>query len=304
MKITVVGSSNTDMVVKVRRLPKPGETIIGHTFFTAAGGKGANQAVAAAKAGGEVSFIAKVGNDAFGEQAIQGFAKVGIDTRHVSIDPDRPSGVAQIMVDDAGENCIVVAPGANMSLLPADIDVCWETITNADIVLMQLESPIETISYLLSRAKETETKYILNPAPAMPLSKELLASLYLITPNETEAALLTGLEVETDQQVEAAGIKLLDQGVENVIITRGAHGATLVDQRGYHHIGSFSVAAVDTTAAGDVFNGALCVAIAAGERLPEACRFANAAAALSVTKDGAQPSAPSRPEILHLLQQQ
>ena len=303
MKIAVVGSSNTDMVVKAKKLPKPGETIMGYSFFTAAGGKGANQAVAAARAGGQVSFIAKVGNDTFGEQAIRGFVQAGIDTRHVSIDANHPSGVAQIMVDDAGENCIVVAPGANMHLLPSDIDKSWPTISTADIVLMQLESPIETISHLLSRSRETKAKFILNPAPAASLQKELFSSLFMITPNETEASLLTGLEVHTDEQVEAAGNALLDLGVENVIITRGSEGATLVDADGCHHIGSFHVDAVDTTAAGDVFNGALCVALASGNGMIEACRFANAAAALSVTKDGAQPSAPSRSEIILLLKQ-
>jgi len=302
MKITVVGSSNTDMVVKAKKLPKPGETIMGYSFFTAAGGKGANQAVAAAKAGGEVSFIAKVGNDTFGEQAIQGFLKAGIDTSHVTIDPNHPSGVAQIMVDDVGENCIVVAPGANMHLLPSDIDKSWPIISMADIVLMQLESPMDTISHLLRRSRESDAKFILNPAPAASLPKEIFPSLFLITPNETEAALLTGLEVHSDEQVEAAGKALLDLGVEHVIITRGSKGATLVDAGGCHHIGSFPVEAVDTTAAGDVFNGALCVALASDKRLIKACRFANAAAALSVTKDGAQPSAPSRSEIIHLLE--
>ncbi len=301
MKITVIGSSNTDMVVKASRLPRPGETILGHTFFLAAGGKGANQAVAAARAGGSVTFIAKVGDDQFGRQAIEGFNRDGIDTSQIMIDPQHPSGVAQILVDDHGENCIVVAPGANMHLGSKDIEPRWSHLASADIVLMQLESPLDTIQYVLDRAGRSRALFVLNPAPAQTLPDHIYQALFLITPNETEAALLTGCEVKTLEQVEIAGRVLLDKGVDHVLVTRGADGAILISQEGSHHIPGFEVQAVDTTGAGDVFNGSLCVALAEGKSLAEACRFANAAAALSVTRNGAQPSAPTREEILQLL---
>jgi ribokinase len=302
MKIVVIGSSNTDMVVKSARLPGPGETVMGHTFFMAAGGKGANQAVAAAKAGGSVTFIAKVGNDMFGKQARQGFELAGIDTRYVLTDPNVPSGVAQIMVDARGENSIVVVPGANMQLLPDDIAACWPVLEAADIILMQLEIPMETVEYVIRRIDPGKTRIILNPAPASNIDEELFSRLYCLTPNESEAELLTGLPVTDKDSCIKAARELISRGLEHVILTRGAKGALWIYNNEVQEIDAFSVTPIDTTAAGDVFNGALCVALGEGRPMKGAIRFANAAAAISVTRDGAQPSAPSRQEITYLLQ--
>ncbi|MDZ7376465.1 MAG: ribokinase [candidate division KSB1 bacterium] len=301
MKIVVVGSSNTDMIVKVPRIPKPGETILGGKFSTAAGGKGANQAVATARAGGEVTFIARVGDDMFGQQALRGFEADGINTRFVKTDPVEPSGVALIFVDESGENSIAVASGANARLSPGDVEEAAEAIRSADILLMQLETPLETVRRAAEIARGAGVKVILNPAPAMPLDDGLLANLTIITPNESEAELLTGVPVTDTATAETAAKALLDRGVEVVIITLGSKGALLKTREQSKVIPGFKVKAVDDTAAGDVFNGALAVALAEGKSLEQAVRFANAAAALSVTKLGAQPSVPLRSEIESML---
>jgi ribokinase len=296
-KIVVVGSSNTDMIIKVDRLPGPGETVSGGAFSTAAGGKGANQAVAAARAGAEVGFVARVGEDSFGEQAITGFVGDGIDVRHVTRDPAAPSGVALIFVDDSGENSIAVAPGANARLTPEDVEAAGGLITGADVVVMQLETPIETVERAAALAREHGVRVILNPAPAQPLSDEILGKVSILTPNESEAELLTGIQVEDDAGAEAAARTLAARGVETVILTLGARGAFVFESDSRELVPGFEVQAVDTTAAGDVFNGSLAVGLAEGMQLAPAVRFANAAAALSVTKLGAQPSAPTRSEI-------
>lgn len=304
MKIVVVGSSNTDMIVKVPRIPRPGETILGGKFSTAAGGKGANQAVAAARAGGQVTFIARVGDDMFGQQALRGFEADGIDVQHVKTDPSEPSGVALIFVDEKGENSIAVASGANACLSPQDVDEAAAAIRSADILLMQLETPLPTVQRAAEIARGAGVKVILNPAPAMPLNDALLANLTLITPNESEAELLTGVGVTDTASAEAAAKALLDRGVEVAIITLGSKGALLKTSKLTKVIPGFKVTAVDATAAGDVFNGSLAVALAEGKGLEEAVRFANAAAALSVTKLGAQPSIPKREEIERLIKMQ
>lgn len=301
MKIVVVGSSNTDMIVKVPRIPRPGETILGGKFSTAAGGKGANQAVAAARAGGEVTFIARVGEDMFGQQALRGFEADQINTQYVKIDPIQPSGVALIFVDEKGENSIGVASGANACLSPTDVDEAAAAIRSADILLMQLETPLETVRRAAEIARQAGVKVILNPAPAARLDDALLANLTIITPNESEAELLTGVPVTDTASAETAAKALLDRGVSVVIITLGSKGALLKTRALTKVVPGFKVKAVDATAAGDVFNGSLAVALAEGKSLEQAVRFANAAAALSVTKLGAQPSVPRREEIERML---
>jgi len=296
-RIVVVGSSNTDMIMKVGRIPKPGETVIGGRFSTAAGGKGANQAVAAARAGGEVSFVARVGDDMFGKQAVDGFVLNQIDVTHVFQESDEPSGMALIFVDDHGENSIAVASGANARLTPSDVVVARDAIGSANMLVLQLENPLETVLAAAKLAHEKNVPVILNPAPAQPLGEDILRHLSVLTPNEAEAELLTGLKVSNEGEAEAAASRLFDMGVEAVLITLGRRGAFILDADHREMIPGFQVEAVDTTAAGDVFNGTLAVALAEGKSLAEAARFANAAGALSVTKMGAQPSAPTRTEI-------
>ena len=304
MKIVIVGSINTDMIVKVPRIPKPGETILGGEFSTAAGGKGANQAVAAARAGGDVTFIARVGNDMFGKQALEDFESNNINAKYIKTDNAEPSGVALIFVDEKGENSIAVASGANARLSHRDVTEAEEVIKSADILLMQLETPMESVKRAAKIAKEAGVKVILNPAPACPLDNTLLSTLYVITPNESEAELLTDISVTDFPSAEKAAFILLDRGVEVAIITMGIKGALIKTRELTKIVPGFKVNAVDSTAAGDVFNGSLVVAMAEGKTLEETVQFANAAAALSVTKLGAQPSAPKRVEIERMLLKQ
>jgi ribokinase len=292
-KIVVVGSSNTDMVVQSAHLPKPGETVLGGKFVMNPGGKGANQAVAAARLGGEVCFIARVGDDLFGQEAIRGFQSHGINTEHVVVDSVSPSGVALIMVDEAGENCISVALGANAAMQKEDLDKARNDIKQAAFVLVQLEIPLEVVEHLVSIAQEDDVKVILNPAPAQSLSESLLGSLYLITPNQSEAELLTGVKVHDEVSARKAALHLIDKGLSIVIITMGSKGAYVLGQGVDQLIPSIQVKVVDTTAAGDTFNGALVVGLTEGMPLIDAVIFANKAAAFSVTKLGAQASAPT-----------
>jgi ribokinase len=296
-RITVVGSTNTDMVIKTTKLPLPGETILGGDFLMNPGGKGANQAVAAARLKGNVTLVAKTGEDVFGSQAKKLFQAENLNTDYLFSDPDSPSGIALITVDEHAENCIVVAPGANARLLKADIDLAKGAILQAEIVLMQLEIPLETVIYTAQLAFSAGKKVILNPAPAQPLPDDLLKMLYLITPNETEAELLTGIPVTDTLTAEKAARLLLNRGVQVVIVTLGSKGALLVTDSQCQLVPSFRVEAVDTTAAGDCFNGALAVAIAEGTDLIHAITFANKAASISVTRMGAQASAPYRVEV-------
>ena len=300
-KIIVIGSANTDLVVKAQKLPLPGETILGGTFFMNAGGKGANQAVAAARLGGSVTLVTKVGNDVFGRQTIEGLKKENINTDYVFIDEINPSGTALIIVNAEGENCIVVAPGANANLLPADIEKVKELATAA-VILMQLEIPIETIKSVAKRAKARGQKLILNPAPAQPLDDELLKGLFLITPNETEASLLTGITVEDELTAAKAADIFLKKGVQNVIITLGKQGVYFKNKEQEIKVNAPEVKAMDTTAAGDTFSGALTVAITEKMDLittgwEKAIQFAVKAASISVTRMGAQASVPYRNEI-------
>jgi ribokinase len=299
--IVVIGSSNTDMIIQLDRIPRPGETILGGEFSTAAGGKGANQAVGAARAGGKVTFVARVGRDMFGDQAVAGFERDVIVTDFVFRDPVAPSGVALIFVAKDGENSIAVAGGANSKLSPADVRKAKRAIAGASAVVMQLETPLETVQAAAELAAKAGVRVILNPAPARSLPDALLKLVSILTPNETEAELLTGIKVTNDATAAQAADKLLDKGVQAVILTLGARGAFVATKESKQLVPGFKVKAVDTTAAGDVFNGALAVALSEGRSLLEAARFASAAAAISVTRLGAQPSAPKRQEIEKLL---
>lgn len=290
-RITVVGSSNTDMVIKTEHFPLPGETIVGGEFFLFAGGKGANQAVAAARLGGEVRFVARVGNDVFGKQALAGFEREGMDCSLVITDEETASGTALITINREGENSIVVAPGANARLSPEQLDTL--TLQDGEYVLTQLETPLETVVAVSERGG----RLVLNPAPAQPLPDSLLRRLYLITPNESELALLTDTEVTGTAEVQRAAQALLNRGVRQVVVTLGAAGAYYTDGRQAFMVSAPSVRAVDTTAAGDVFNGALVVALSEGKDMREAIGFAITAASLSVTRMGAQASAPYRHEL-------
>lgn len=296
-KILVVGSSNTDMVIKTTHFPAPGETILGGKFLMNAGGKGANQAVAAARLGGQVTFIGKIGDDIFGKQAVRKLEDEGINVNFVAVDTENPSGVALITVDEKGENSIVVASGANGTLSPADFDRALTELHESEFVLMQLEIPVPTVEYIARVASEKQKKVILNPAPAVTLSVELLHNIFLITPNETEAEILTGINVNDENSAFQAATFLHQKGVEIVIITLGAAGAFLLKGGKGEIIRAPKVDAVDTTAAGDTFNGALAVALSEGKDIREAIAFANEAAAISVTRIGAQASVPFRHEL-------
>lgn len=300
-KIFVIGSSNTDMVVKTSKIPRPGETVIGGTFMMNPGGKGANQAVAASRLGGKIVFVARVGNDIFGEHAIINYQEAGIDTKYITQDKNSPSGVALISVDENAENCIVVYPGANSTLSIQDIKVIEEELLTSQYLLMQLEVPMETVEYAAHFAFNTGVKVILNPAPATLLKKRLLENVYLITPNKLEAELLTGILINNIEDAKLAADKLINMGVENVIITLGAGGALIRDTGGFTRLEVRKVDAIDTTAAGDVFNGALCVALAEGLEIRKAAHFASMAASISVTRMGAQSSIPTRDEVDILL---
>lgn len=295
--IYVIGSSNTDMVVKAAALPKPGQTVLGGTFLMNAGGKGANQAVTAARLGGGVTFVANVGNDIFGRQAIQHCQAENIKTTFITTDPDQPSGVALINVDEKGENSIMVAPGANSFLDIRKVQEALLSMTQPTILLLQLEIPLATVEFVIEEAHQRGFKVILNPAPANTLRAELLKYIYLITPNESEAELLTGIKVENEASAEQAAVTLHRQGVANVVITLGSRGAYLSSRNVKAIIPAPLVTAYDTTAAGDCFNGALAVALSEGQELADAVSFACKAAAISVTRMGAQSSIPSRREV-------
>jgi len=295
-KITVIGSSNTDMICRVSSIPRPGETIMGSAFFTVQGGKGANQAVAAARAGGDVTFIACVGNDAFGQQAIEAYQKEGINTSCIRKVDGVATGVALINVSDTGENSISVAPGANVCLLPAAIDPFKNVILSSHLILMQLEIPIETVDYVARIAHEAGIPVVLNPGPAREIDQEILKRLSLITPNEHEASWLSGCWPEAKDAMESAR-EIQKQGVLSVIVTTGSKGAYYLEGNKRGMVEGIKVKAVDTTAAGDTFNGYLVVELAKGKKLAEAIDIANKAAALSVTRIGAQPSIPYLHEL-------
>lgn len=295
-KIVVVGSSNTDMVVCSEKLPRPGETLVGGEFIMAGGGKGANQAVAAARMGHNVKFVAALGNDVFGDEALRAYNEYGIDTSCV-VRKETPSGIALIMVDNTGQNCISVALGANLELTLSDVMPVLDTVEEGDIVLLQLEVPIPTVEAVVDVAAAKGARVVLNPAPAAMVSESTLSKLYLITPNQTEAETLTGIAVNDESSARAAAAALREKGVSKVVITLGSLGALLDDGQVCEVVPAKRVKAVDATAAGDVYNGALCAALAEGCTLREAMEFATKASAISVTRVGAQPSIPTREEV-------
>ena len=297
MKLVVIGSSNMDLVISLPRIPAIGETVLGGKSSMVFGGKGANQAVASKRSGGDIAFIAKVGNDLFGENMKNHFKREGFRTDLILTDASEPTGIAQIFVSEKGENSIAVAPGANMKLMPKDIEPFTDLIKNSKVVLLQLETPVQTVEYIADIAYRNKVKLILNPAPAQKLSENLLKKVWLITPNETEASLLTGIEVKDTSSAIKAAEHLLEMGIKNVIITLGENGSILCNEKGSEHFKAFKAKAVDSTAAGDVFNGTLAVAITNKEPLQNAINFAAAAAAISVTREGAQPSIPTYSEI-------
>lgn len=304
-RILVVGSSNTDLIMKVPEIPRPGETLLGKEFKTFPGGKGANQAVAAARGGGDVVFIASVGNDSYGDESVKGYKLDNINTENIKVCKGVPSGIAMITISDSGENVIAVASGANALLKPEDLDEAEEAFDEADYMLVQLETPLDTVQEAVNLCSEFETRVILNPAPAAELPDEILSKVDIITPNETEAERLTGVEVTDEHEAKEAAEKLHEWGVRTVIITLGSGGAFVSDRNSgmKKTVPGFKVEAVDTTAAGDVFNGQLAVALAEGFSLEEAVRLAHAAAALSVQKLGAQSSIPRREETDYFLEE-
>ncbi|MEE8446877.1 MAG: ribokinase [Gemmatimonadota bacterium] len=296
-RIVVVGSSNTDLVVRAPALPGPGETVLGSSFLVTPGGKGANQAVAAARLGARVTLVVRLGADDFGDRALAALGREGIDTRFVARDAEAASGVALIVVSESGENAIAVAPGANMRLTAADVDRAAPAIREADMLLLQLETPLPTVRHAATLAMKAGVPVILNPAPAAPLAGELLSRVSVLTPNELEAAALTGASAYGVDAARQAAQRLHASGVANVVITLGREGALMEGEAGSGHVPGCTVTAVDTTAAGDAFNGALAVALAEGASLEHAVRFANRAAALSITRPGAQPSLPTREAV-------
>ncbi len=296
-RVVVVGSYNTDLLVRTPRIPVRGETILGSDYRTGPGGKGANQAVAAARLCAEVAMVVKLGVDDLGDRAEQNLRDEGVATAYVRRTGDTHTGVAFIIVDAEGENVIVVAAGANETLSPADVEAAREAIAGADVMLVQLEVPVETVRHALHLAHEDGVVTVLNPAPGRALGPELLQWVDVLTPNETELQLITGCVVTDVAQAEAAARSLLNVGVGTVIVTLGANGALIVSRDGTKHVPGRRVAVVDTTGAGDAFSGALAVGLAEGRLMDEAVAFANAAAALQVTKVGTAPAMPYRADV-------
>jgi len=295
--VVVIGSYNTDLTIKSSRIPQPGETVIGGKFSEGGGGKGANQAVAASRAGADVRFVARIGNDPLGSAGLQRLREELIDTRYVIQDPKHPTGVAFIVVDDAGENSIVVASGANAALSITDIVNAQQAISEARVLLVQLESPMDAVRASIVRAHAAGTMVILNPAPAQSLEVEVLKEVDIITPNKVEAEMITGIAVKDDESLHAIVQKFLSYGVKHVLITLGSKGVFAGSKGRMEFLPAFQVSTVDSTGAGDVFSGALAAFIVEGMPVDQAARKAIAAASLSVTKLGAQSSAPTLGEI-------
>ena len=295
-KILIIGSSNTDMTVRTEKLPLPGETVLGGTFTMGHGGKGANQAVAAKRLGGDVAFVCKVGKDLFGDSSVKGYECEGIDTSHI-LYSELPSGVALISVDAYAENSISVASGANLDFSPEDIRSMEKVIKDASILLLQLEIPVETVLEAARIASEAGVYVILNPAPACKLPEEIYRYVSLLIPNETEAGQMSGISISDCDSAESAARALMKSGTKNVIITLGSKGSMIYGENGSEFIPSRKVDAVDTTAAGDTYCGALSVALAEGKTLHDAAVFATAASSIAVTRRGAQDSIPTRSEV-------
>ena len=296
--ILIVGSTNVDLVATTARLPRPGETVLGDGFIRANGGKGANQAVAAARSGGRVSMLGAVGTDEFGDACLAAFARDSIDTTFVTREDDLPTGVALITVDHQGENCIVVAPGANAALSGHRVEQAIDRLSEFAVCVCQLETPLDGVRAALTLASDRGAYTILNPAPAIELDDAILSTVNCLTPNESEAEILTGIRPETPEMAATAGKALLDRGLDTVIITLGPLGAVLVDGSGHVYQPAPEVAVADTTAAGDTFTGCLAASIASGKTARASLAYACAGASLCVTRSGAQPSIPTRDEIV------
>ena len=303
-KLAVLGSINADHILNLAHFPRPGETVIGQKYQIAFGGKGANQAVAAGRAGANIAFIACVGADDIGERICQQLAQDNIDTHPVEAVEGESTGVAMIFVNGEGENNIGIYSGANAALTPQYVERHQQVIAQADALLHQLESPLDSVLAAATLARQHQTRVILNPAPATKLSDDLLALIDIITPNETEAEILTGIAVNNDDDAARAAAALHEKGIATVLITLGRRGVWLSENGKGQRIAGFEVNAVDTIAAGDTFNGAFITARLEGKAMHDAVRFAHAAAAIAVTRSGAQPSVPWRAEIDDFLQQQ
>lgn len=295
--VMVLGSFNMDLSMRSPRMPVAGETILGGPFTTGPGGKGANQAVAAARLGAKTTMLVKLGYDLFGDQAAQNLIKEGVAPEYILRTNETHTGTAFIVVDDQGENLIVVASGANFAITPADVDAARPAIEAAEILLLQLEVPLEITWRAAQIAHAAGVKVVLNPAPGQALPAELLSIVDVLTPNETEAQIIAGMPVTNLAGAEAAAAQLIRTGVGAVVLTLGAKGALVATQNGNQHVPGYQVNVVDTTGAGDAFSGALCVALAEGKDLAQAAAFANAAAALQVTKPGTAPAMPYRAEV-------
>lgn len=301
-KIAVVGSLHMDFIVQVTAIPRVGETVLGHAFHRSPGGKGANQAVAAAKLGATVALIGRVGADAIGQELIEAVQAQGVDATYVQVDDATYTGLALILVDDAGQNIIAVASGADLTSHTSDITRATNAIKASRVLLTQLEIPLPVVEATLEVANQHGVPVILNPAPARALADDLLSKVYLLTPNETEAEALSGIPIRDRRTAERAAARLLDRGVGNVVLTLGREGALLATRHTTLHVPGVSVNAIDTTGAGDAFCGALAVALAAGNDLPAAVTYANYAGALTTTKLGAQAALPTRGELARFMQ--
>ncbi|WP_234534455.1 ribokinase [Paenibacillus pseudetheri] len=299
--IVVIGSLNMDMVVRANRAPNAGETLMGQAFALSPGGKGANQAVAAARLGAEVSMIGSVGKDTFGSEMLEIIKQEGIHIEHISVSETEATGVASIVIEEDGENRIIVVPGANIDLFVEDIQALESIISQAEMIVMQLEMELAMSEHAIAIAHRHGIPVILNPAPARVLKDEMLGQVSFLTPNETEAGILTGMTVDSLETAEQAARILLQKGIKNVIITLGAKGALIVNAEGAKSVPGFPVKAIDTVAAGDSFNGALAQQLVLGKTLEEAVSFANAVGALAVGKEGAIPSLPQLSEVEQFL---
>ncbi|WHY20223.1 ribokinase [Paenibacillus sp. G2S3] len=301
MSIVVIGSLNMDMVVRTNRAPNAGETLMGQAFALSPGGKGANQAVAAARLGAEVSMIGSVGKDTFGSEMLEIIKQEGIHIEHISVSETEATGVASIVIEEDGENRIIVVPGANIDLSVEDIQALEPVISQAELIVMQLEMELAMSEHAIAIAHRYGIPVILNPAPARVLKDEMLGQVSYLTPNETEAGILTGMTVDSLEAAEQAARILLQKGVKNVIVTLGSKGALIVNAEGAKSVPGFPVKAIDTVAAGDSFNGALAQQLVLGKTLEEAVSFANAVGALAVGKEGAIPSLPLLSEVEQFL---
>jgi ribokinase len=301
-RIVVVGSLNMDLVVRTSRIPKPGETILGAgDLQMIPGGKGANQAYGSAQLGADVAMVGRVGNDVFGETLIQNLSKIDVDTSFIIQDIDAATGIAMIVVEESGQNSIVVSSGANRCVSPEDISQSVDVIKAADVILLQLEIPLEAVLKAADLAKLHGVSTVLNPAPAQPLPSELLTLIDYLIPNETEAAILSGQETHSEDDIKEAAAVLHQSGVKTIIMTMGSHGALLITNEAFTRFPAFPIDPVDTTAAGDAFVASFAVALAEGKSPQEAVRYGTAAGALACTKLGAQPSLPNRSELENML---